>query len=89
MSDETLHIHHVQPFHIFDVLAKPTLPIPAKLEEVKQTPVKSDEHSDDDGDSVGGQGDVQPVGHDYVEEVSGQTPNSMMLSLCVWPTAMF
>ncbi|XP_041912452.1 zinc finger RNA-binding protein isoform X1 [Alosa sapidissima] len=57
------------------VAHKPTPPVPAKLEEAKQTPVKSDEHlnsDDDEGDSVGGQGDIQPVGHDYVEEVHNE-----------------
>lgn len=62
-------------FYHFDVSAnKPSQPVPAKLEEAKQPPVRSDEHSDDDeGDRVGGQGDIQPVGHDYVEEVCGMS----------------
>uniref|UniRef100_A0A8K9Y161 Zinc finger RNA-binding protein n=1 Tax=Oncorhynchus mykiss TaxID=8022 RepID=A0A8K9Y161_ONCMY len=44
----------------------------SKVDEDKQlaTASKSETTSDDeDGEGVGGQGDVQPVGHDYVEEV--------------------
>ncbi|XP_077082097.1 zinc finger RNA-binding protein isoform X2 [Siphateles boraxobius] len=37
---------------------------PVKMEEVK--PSSSE---DEDGDGAGAQGDIQPVGHDYVEEV--------------------
>ncbi|XP_051550085.1 zinc finger RNA-binding protein-like isoform X1 [Myxocyprinus asiaticus] len=43
---------------------------PVKIEEVKPLMMKMDPMSDDeDGDSTGPQGDIQPVGHDYVEEV--------------------
>ncbi|ROL46190.1 Zinc finger RNA-binding protein [Anabarilius grahami] len=43
---------------------------PVKMEEVKPSVVKTDPSSDDeDGDGAGAQGDIQPVGHDYVEEV--------------------
>ncbi|XP_076880165.1 zinc finger RNA-binding protein isoform X4 [Brachyhypopomus gauderio] len=39
-------------------------------EEVKQlAAVRSDPQSEDEGDGGGAQGDIQPVGHDYVEEV--------------------
>lgn len=51
---------------------KPATPPVAKENEAKQsaTASKSETTSDDeDGDGVGRQGDVQPVGHDYVEEV--------------------
>ncbi|KAM9478518.1 zinc finger RNA-binding protein-like isoform 1-T1 [Salvelinus alpinus] len=51
---------------------KPATPPSAKVDEDKQlaTASKSETTSDDeDGEGVGGQGDVQPVGHDYVEEV--------------------
>ncbi|KAK7136599.1 hypothetical protein R3I93_016822 [Phoxinus phoxinus] len=42
---------------------------PVKMEEVKPV-VKTDPSSEDeDGDGAGAQGDIQPVGHDYVEEV--------------------
>ncbi|KAG7487968.1 hypothetical protein MATL_G00028980 [Megalops atlanticus] len=55
------------------VANKPATPPVAKVEEVKQTVTKSDPQSDDeDGDGSGGQGDVQPVGHDYVEEVRNE-----------------
>ncbi|KAG7230752.1 hypothetical protein INR49_019566 [Caranx melampygus] len=36
------------------------------LQSVQKTEPQSD---DEDGDRAGGQGDIQPVGHDYVEEV--------------------
>lgn len=44
----------------------------AKVEEpMQQSAQKMEPQSDDeDGDRAGGQGDIQPVGHDYVEEVS-------------------
>ncbi|XP_056098668.1 zinc finger RNA-binding protein isoform X2 [Rhinichthys klamathensis goyatoka] len=43
---------------------------PVKMEEVKPAAVKTDPSSEDeDGDGAGAQGDIQPVGHDYVEEV--------------------
>ncbi|XP_067271424.1 zinc finger RNA-binding protein isoform X2 [Pseudorasbora parva] len=43
---------------------------PVKMEEVKPPVVKPDPLSDDeDGDGAGAHGDIQPVGHDYVEEV--------------------
>ncbi|XP_064865742.1 zinc finger RNA-binding protein-like isoform X4 [Oncorhynchus nerka] len=51
---------------------KPATPPVFKENEAKQsaTASKSETTSDDeDGDGVGRQGDVQPVGHDYVEEV--------------------
>lgn len=43
----------------------------AKVEELMhQSLQKMEPHSEDeDGDKAGGQGDIQPVGHDYVEEV--------------------
>ncbi|XP_026052991.1 zinc finger RNA-binding protein-like isoform X1 [Carassius auratus] len=50
--------------------SRTSTPAPVKLEEVKPTVVKTDTLSDDeDGDGTGAQGDIQPVGHDYVEEV--------------------
>ncbi|XP_028977462.2 zinc finger RNA-binding protein isoform X1 [Esox lucius] len=51
---------------------KPATPPAAKLDDAKQlaTASKSETTSDDeDGEGAGGQRDVQPVGHDYVEEV--------------------
>uniref|UniRef100_A0A8C1XTE3 Zinc finger RNA-binding protein n=1 Tax=Cyprinus carpio TaxID=7962 RepID=A0A8C1XTE3_CYPCA len=43
---------------------------PLKMEEAKPSVVKTDALSEDeDGDGSGAQGDIQPVGHDYVEEV--------------------
>ncbi|KTF85047.1 hypothetical protein cypCar_00043515, partial [Cyprinus carpio] len=43
---------------------------PVKMEEAKPSVVKTDALSEDeDGDGSGAQGDIQPVGHDYVEEV--------------------
>ncbi|MGH0156114.1 UNVERIFIED_CONTAM: hypothetical protein FKN15_060804 [Acipenser sinensis] len=49
---------------------KPAAVVP-KLVPVKPPVLNTESHSDleDDGDGCGGQGDVQPVGHDYVEEV--------------------
>ncbi|XP_026866469.2 zinc finger RNA-binding protein isoform X2 [Electrophorus electricus] len=43
----------------------------AKVEEAvkQQVALKSDPQSEDEGDGGGAQGDIQPVGHDYVEEV--------------------
>lgn len=43
----------------------------AKVEEPAQLSVQKMElqSEDEDGDRAGGQGDIQPVGHDYVEEV--------------------
>uniref|UniRef100_A0A8C1TQ42 Zinc finger RNA-binding protein n=1 Tax=Cyprinus carpio TaxID=7962 RepID=A0A8C1TQ42_CYPCA len=50
--------------------AKVVLITPVKLEEAKANVVKTDTLSDDeDGDGTGALGDIQPVGHDYVEEV--------------------
>ncbi|KAI4877655.1 hypothetical protein NFI96_021338 [Prochilodus magdalenae] len=48
---------------------KAAAPEPAKVEEVKPPVLPSDPQSDDEGDGGGAQGDIQPVGHDYVEEV--------------------
>ncbi|XP_041086780.1 zinc finger RNA-binding protein-like isoform X2 [Polyodon spathula] len=49
---------------------KPATMVP-KVVPVKSPAPATESHSDleDDGDGCGGQGDVQPVGHDYVEEV--------------------
>uniref|UniRef100_A0A672M9U8 Zinc finger RNA binding protein 2 n=1 Tax=Sinocyclocheilus grahami TaxID=75366 RepID=A0A672M9U8_SINGR len=50
--------------------SRTSTPAPVKLEEAKPSVVKMDALSDDeDGDGTGAQGDIQPVGHDYVEEV--------------------
>lgn len=50
------------------------------MEEAKPSVVKTDALSEDeDGDGSGAQGDIQPVGHDYVEEVR---PFSQIISLC-------
>ncbi|RXN03360.1 zinc finger RNA-binding -like isoform X2 [Labeo rohita] len=50
--------------------SRTSTPAPVKMEEAKPTVVKTDALSDDeDGDCAGAQGDIQPVGHDYVEEV--------------------
>lgn len=41
-----------------------------RVEEPMQQPLqKMDPQSEDEDDRAGGQGDIQPVGHDYVEEV--------------------
>ncbi|XP_029938934.1 zinc finger RNA-binding protein isoform X3 [Salarias fasciatus] len=47
------------------------VPAAAKVEEPVQPLVQRMEpqSEDEDGDRAGGQGDIQPVGHDYVEEV--------------------
>uniref|UniRef100_A0A672HMQ4 Zinc finger RNA-binding protein n=1 Tax=Salarias fasciatus TaxID=181472 RepID=A0A672HMQ4_SALFA len=46
-------------------------PAPSKITEPVQPLVQRMEpqSEDEDGDRAGGQGDIQPVGHDYVEEV--------------------
>uniref|UniRef100_A0A673KIL1 Zinc finger RNA-binding protein-like n=1 Tax=Sinocyclocheilus rhinocerous TaxID=307959 RepID=A0A673KIL1_9TELE len=50
--------------------SRTSTPAPVKLEEAKPSVVKSDALSEDeDGDGTGAQGDIQPVGHDYVEEI--------------------
>ncbi|KAG5850776.1 hypothetical protein ANANG_G00086040 [Anguilla anguilla] len=55
------------------VANKPAAPPVAKVEEAKPAVAKPDPQSDEDyGDGPGGQGDVQPVGHDYVEEVRNE-----------------
>ncbi|KAJ8277362.1 hypothetical protein GJAV_G00074360 [Gymnothorax javanicus] len=55
------------------VANKPAAPLPVKVEEVKPAVVKSDPQSDEEcADGPGGPGDVQPVGHDYVEEVRNE-----------------
>lgn len=52
------------------VVSKPSTSTVVKMEEVKPPVVKTDPSSDDeDADATGPQGDIQPVGHDYVEEV--------------------
>uniref|UniRef100_A0AAY4DCP4 DZF domain-containing protein n=1 Tax=Denticeps clupeoides TaxID=299321 RepID=A0AAY4DCP4_9TELE len=52
---------------------KPTTPPPVKVEETKLTIIKLDAQSDDDDGGIGSsQGDVQPVGHAYVEEVRNE-----------------
>ncbi|KAJ8278606.1 hypothetical protein COCON_G00056720 [Conger conger] len=52
---------------------KPAAPPAAKVEEVKPAAPKSDPQSDEEyADGPGGPGDVQPVGHDYVEEVRNE-----------------
>uniref|UniRef100_A0AAY4DCZ0 Zinc finger RNA-binding protein n=1 Tax=Denticeps clupeoides TaxID=299321 RepID=A0AAY4DCZ0_9TELE len=53
--------------------SKPTTPPPVKVEETKLTIIKLDAQSDDDDGGIGSsQGDVQPVGHAYVEEVRNE-----------------
>lgn len=51
--------------------AAPVVVVAAKVEEpMQQSAQKMQPLSDDeDCDRAGGQGDIQPVGHDYVEEV--------------------
>ncbi|XP_042273804.1 zinc finger RNA-binding protein isoform X2 [Thunnus albacares] len=53
------------------VAAASAVVVAAKVEEPMQQSVqKMESQSDDeDNDRAGGQGDIQPVGHDYVEEV--------------------
>ncbi len=45
-----------------------------------QTDTLSD---DEDGDGTGAQGDIQPVGHDYVEEVRPFSQNIEFFAYCV------
>uniref|UniRef100_A0A7N8XAD5 Zinc finger RNA binding protein 2 n=1 Tax=Mastacembelus armatus TaxID=205130 RepID=A0A7N8XAD5_9TELE len=53
--------------------AAPTAPAvvvaPRVEEPMQQSLQKMDPQSEDEDDRAGGQGDIQPVGHDYVEEV--------------------
>lgn len=52
-------------------MAPAVVAVASKVEvPVQQSAQKMEPLSDsDDGDKAGGQGDIQPVGHDYVEEV--------------------
>ncbi|XP_063057187.1 zinc finger RNA-binding protein isoform X3 [Engraulis encrasicolus] len=60
------------------VASKPAMPAAAavvKMEVSKAASAARAEdmsEDDDEGDSVSGQGDIQPVGHDYVEEVHNE-----------------
>lgn len=49
--------------------AKAAAPDPVKVDEMKQAVLKSDLQSEDEKSRDGAQGNIQPVGHDYVEEV--------------------
>uniref|UniRef100_A0A3Q0RIF2 Zinc finger RNA binding protein 2 n=1 Tax=Amphilophus citrinellus TaxID=61819 RepID=A0A3Q0RIF2_AMPCI len=53
------------------IAATAAVVVAAKVEEPAQLSVQKMElqSEDEDGDRAGGQGDIQPVGHDYVEEV--------------------
>lgn len=52
--------------------------------------VKTDTLSDDeDGDGTGAQGDIQPVGHDYVEEVRPYSSICVQLSLIKTSESVF
>ena len=55
-------------------VTKPVAPPAARVEESKPPARQKVEplSDEDDGEGSGGQGDVQPVGHDYVEEVGGR-----------------
>ncbi|XP_051977863.1 zinc finger RNA-binding protein-like isoform X2 [Xyrauchen texanus] len=58
------------PAKVCVVANKTSTAAPVKMDEVKPLMMKMDLLSDDeDGDSTVPQGDIQPVGHDYVEEV--------------------
>ncbi|MEQ2167317.1 hypothetical protein GOODEAATRI_002917 [Goodea atripinnis] len=52
-------------------VAAPGTAVAVKVEEPVQLPVQKMEPQTED-ERGGGQGDVQPVGHDYVEEVRGK-----------------
>lgn len=49
---------------------KDATPDPVRVDEMKQTVPKSDLQSENEGIGGCAQGNVQPVGYDYVEEVS-------------------
>lgn len=49
--------------------AKAAAPDLVRVDEMKQAVLKSDLQNEDEGSGGGAQGNVQPVGHDYVEEV--------------------
>ncbi|XP_026772973.3 zinc finger RNA-binding protein isoform X3 [Pangasianodon hypophthalmus] len=51
------------------VAVKAAAPDPVRVDEIKQALLKSDLQSEDEGNGGGAQGNVQPVGHDYVEEI--------------------
>ncbi|KAK1896977.1 Zinc finger RNA-binding protein [Dissostichus eleginoides] len=47
----------------------PVVVVVSKVEEPVSAQKMEPQSDDEDGDRAGGQGDIQPVGHDYVEEV--------------------
>ncbi|KAJ4918324.1 hypothetical protein JOQ06_002011, partial [Pogonophryne albipinna] len=47
----------------------PVVVVVSKVEEPVSAQKMESQSDDEDGDRAGGQGDIQPVGHDYVEEV--------------------
>ncbi|XP_067085616.1 zinc finger RNA-binding protein [Osmerus mordax] len=59
------------PPKITPVVTKPVAPPAARVEETKPPARQKAEplSDEEDGEGAGGPGDVQPVGHDYVEEV--------------------
>ncbi|XP_034053966.1 LOW QUALITY PROTEIN: zinc finger RNA-binding protein [Gymnodraco acuticeps] len=50
-------------------VAPPPVVVVSKVEEPVSAQKMEPQSDDEDGDRAGGQGDIQPVGHDYVEEV--------------------
>ncbi|XP_053539108.1 zinc finger RNA-binding protein isoform X2 [Ictalurus punctatus] len=50
-------------------VAKAAAPDLVRVDEMKQAVLKSDLQNEDEGSGGGAQGNVQPVGHDYVEEI--------------------
>ncbi len=70
--------------YYFSPGSKTSTPAPVKTEAAKPSVVQTDTLSDDeDGDGTGAQGDIQPVGHDYVEEVRPFSQNIEFFAYCV------
>lgn len=55
------------------VLSAPATPAVVVGGKAEEPILQSVESEDEDSDRGGGQGDIQPVGHNYVEEVSNRS----------------
>lgn len=66
-------------------MAPAAVVVASKVEvPVQQSAQKMEPLSDsDDGDKAGSQGDIQPVGHDYVEEVRNECAGEKIVSILI------
>lgn len=66
-------------------MAPAAVAVASKVEvPVQQSAQKMEPLSDsDDGDKAGSQGDIQPVGHDYVEEVRNKCAGGKIVSILI------